>query len=146
MAQITAKGFIAKIGELEMVGKKKDIPMVKATIMDNTSQQAVGFQVGFWRGMVEELQKFRVGSRVLVKAMVTDGSYDSKTVKNADGTPKRIYAYNFNAVEIIEDVDVAPSDLDEEFKRKKQAQHSVGCMPGLTPVDDSTPFDEQQVK
>lgn len=143
MAQITAKGFISKIGDLEMVGKKKDIPKVKVTIMDNTGQQVVGFQVAFWRGMVEELKKFHAGSRVFVKAEVTDGSYDSKTIKNDDGSPKRIYGYNFNAIEIIEDVDVANSDLEEEFRRKKQAQQSASNHAGFTPVDEQTPFDEQ---
>ena len=129
MAQVTIKGFVAQIGELEKVGKNKDIPKVSITVIDDTRSKSVGFFLDLWRDMTKLVQSLKKGSRVMVKATVEDGSYE----KEENGTKRKIYGYRFNATQIIPYVENADEDLDKEFERQASAQRQH---PGQTPTDD----------
>ncbi|MDE6474335.1 MAG: hypothetical protein K2L70_04485 [Clostridia bacterium] len=131
MAQITIKGYIAGDITVNKVGKN-NIEKARALIFDDTRQKHVGFQVDFWRDMVKEIQKFRKGSKVMVKATVEDGTYE----KDVNGQKTKIYALNYNAIEIVAVVDGVEEDLDKQMERYRQAQNQY---PGMTPVDEQMP-------
>ena len=139
MAQITIKGFIASDIKVETVGSK-GVQRVRVTVIDESRSKSVGFFVDFWRDLAVQVQQFKKGSRVMIKAVVEDGSYD----KEVDGVKKKIYGYNFNARQIIPYVENADEDLDREFERQSQAANSR--YPGLTPTDEPTPYDEKNKK
>lgn len=138
MAQVTIKGFISKIGELENVGKNKDIPKLSITVIDDTRAKSVGFFVDFWRDMTKQAQLFKKGSRVMVKATVEDGTYE----REENGNKTKVYGYRFNATQIISCVEKPDEDLDKEFERQLagQQRHTLG----LIPTDESTPFDDKK--
>jgi single-stranded DNA-binding protein len=131
MAQITIKGYIATDVVVETVGKNKDKEKVRVTIVDTTGVKNVGFFVDFWGNMIPQIQQFKKGSNVLVKARVEDGSYE----KEVEGKKTKIYMLNYIAKEIVGVVD-GVEDLDKEFERCKQLRstHSE-----LTPVDEQMP-------
>ena len=81
--------------------------------------------------MIPQIQQFKKGSNVLVKARVEDGSYE----KEVEGKKTKIYMLNYIAKEIVGVVD-GVEDLDKEFERCKQLRstHSE-----LTPVDEQMP-------
>lgn len=131
MAQITIKGYIATDVVVEKVGKNKDKEKVRVTIVDTTGVKNVGFFVDFWGNMIPQIQQFKKGSNVIVKAKVEDGSYE----KDVDGRKTRIYMLNYIAKEIV-CVVASSEDLDKEFERCKQSQSSHT---ELTPVDEQMP-------
>ena len=153
MAQMVVKGFVAGVNK-EEIGDNKT-KKVTLSFVDDTHRKTVFFPIGCWGKLADVAENFSKGQRLYCNVTAEDGSYNKtdengEEIKDKDGKPVRILAYNYTLADYVEDPRIE-ADLFAEFNALKNAsennQENVvpktdapAPKPELTPVDEQIPF------